>query len=150
VLRGGHATGTVISSGSYELVSSGGIAVATHISGGTLEVTSGGTASGVSFSGGDLMQLDSLLSQFVGVISGFDLGDEIGPRSLGFGSSFSTMPWMQETSGTDRSAPGVDKAHPARAVWRQFQSGRGRPRGTSITDPPASSSVAQTPLVAHH
>jgi hypothetical protein len=34
-----------------------------------------------------MRQLDLLLSQFGGVISGFDLSDEIGPHSLGFGSS---------------------------------------------------------------
>jgi hypothetical protein len=33
-----------------------------------------------------MRQLDSLLSEFEGLISGFDLGDEIGPHSLGFGS----------------------------------------------------------------
>jgi autotransporter passenger strand-loop-strand repeat protein len=46
----------------------------------------GGCPSGVFFSGG-IMHLDSLLSQFAGVIPGFDLGDEIGLHSLGFGSS---------------------------------------------------------------
>jgi autotransporter passenger strand-loop-strand repeat protein len=59
VLRGGHATGTVISSGGYELVSSGGIAAAGRISGGTLEVAAGGTASGVVFSSGGVLKLDS-------------------------------------------------------------------------------------------
>ena len=55
-----------------------------------------------------MVQLDSLLSQFAGVISGFDLGDEVGPQSLGFGSSSSAV-WMQQTSATDGGAPGVDK-----------------------------------------
>jgi hypothetical protein len=59
---------------------------------------------GVFFSGGGMMRFDSLLSQFGGVISGFDLGDEIGPHSLGFGSSSSAMSW-----GTNAGAPGVDK-----------------------------------------
>jgi hypothetical protein len=50
-----------------------------------------------------MVQLDSLLSQFGGVISGFDLGDEIGPHSLGFGSSSSAMSWASA------GAPGIDK-----------------------------------------
>jgi hypothetical protein len=43
---GGLVSGTIVSSSGYELVSSGGIGVATVISGGTLEVASGGSASG--------------------------------------------------------------------------------------------------------
>ena len=65
MLRSGHATGTIILSGGYELVSSGGTAVATSISGGTLEVASGGTASGVVFSSGGMLQVDS-----GGIVSG--------------------------------------------------------------------------------
>jgi hypothetical protein len=52
-----------------------------------------------------MRQLDSLLSQIAGVISGFDLADEIGPHSLGFGSSSSAMSW-----GANAGAPGVDTA----------------------------------------
>jgi hypothetical protein len=74
-------SGTTVHSGGYEFAGGGG-----------------------PFDGG-MRQTDLLLSQFGGVISGFDLGDEIGPHSLGFGSSSSAMPWIQEASGT----PGVDK-----------------------------------------
>jgi hypothetical protein len=56
-----------------------------------------------------MMRLDSLLSQFAGVISGFDLGAEIGPHSLGFGSSSSAMSWMRETSGRDAGGPAFNK-----------------------------------------
>jgi hypothetical protein len=106
---------------------------------------------GAGPSDGGMRQLDLLLSQFAGVISGFDLGDEIGPHSLGFGSSSSAMSW-----GANAGAPGVDKGGNTfnltllgqyGANFSHGADGRG---GTLITDPPASSSVAQTPLVAHH
>jgi hypothetical protein len=130
---------------------------ATVISGGFELGASGGTrpaeANGVFFSGGGMMQLDSLFSQFAGVISGFDL-DEIGPHSLGFGSSSNA--WMRENSGAEMGAPGVDKGGNIFNLTllgqygANFSPGRDVHGGTLITDPPASSSVAQTPLVAHH
>jgi hypothetical protein len=44
-------------------------------------------AQGVFFSGGGMVQLDTLLSQFAGVISGFDLGDGVdGSHPLSPGS----------------------------------------------------------------
>jgi hypothetical protein len=99
-----------------------------------------------------MMRLDSLLSQFAGVISGFDLGDEIGPHSLGFGSSSSAMSW-----GANAGAPGVDKGGNTFNLTllgqysaANFNAGADGHVGTLITDPPASSSVAQTPLVVHH
>jgi hypothetical protein len=64
-------------SGGYELGTSGGTAGDTN---------SGGTD--VFFSGGGMVQLDALLAQFAGVISGFDLGDGLDLGSLGFGSSW--------------------------------------------------------------
>jgi hypothetical protein len=39
---------------------------------------------GAFFSGSGLVQLEALLSQFAGVISGFDLGDALELRSLSF------------------------------------------------------------------
>jgi autotransporter passenger strand-loop-strand repeat protein len=102
VLRGGRAGGTIITSGGYELVSSGGTAVATAISGGTLEVASGGTASGVFFSSGGMFQLDSG-AHLVGAISGFHLGDEIDLRGLAYSSGSSTASWTQKTSGASAS-----------------------------------------------
>jgi autotransporter passenger strand-loop-strand repeat protein len=104
VLRRGHATGTVISSGGYELVSSGGTTVATHISGGTLEVASGGTASGIVFSRGGTLQLDTG-SHLSGTISGLHFGEEIDLRGLAFSSSSSTLTWKQTTSGAEGRRP---------------------------------------------
>jgi len=99
-----------------------------------------------------MSQLDLLLSHFKGVISGFDLGDEIGPHSLGFGSSSSAMSWMQEAFW----APVVDKGGNTFNLTllgqysaANFNTGDGY-GGSLITDPPGSSSVAQTPLVVHH
>jgi hypothetical protein len=123
---------------------------------GGYELGRGGTqpaeANGVSFSGGGMVQLDSLLSQFGGVISGFDLGDEIGPHSLGFGSSSSATSWR-----ANAGAPGVDKGGNTfnltllgQYAAANFNAGADGHGGTLITDPSASSSVAQTPLVAHH
>jgi hypothetical protein len=87
-----------------------------------------------------MRQLDLLLSHFDGVISGFDLADEIGPHSL----------W-----GADAGAPGVDKGGNTFNLTllgqysaANFNGGDGH--GPMITDPPASSSLAQTPLVVHH
>jgi hypothetical protein len=103
-----------------------------------------------------MVQLDVLLSEFAGVVSGFDLGDEIGSHSLGFGSSSSAMSWMRETSGADAAAQEVDKGV---AIFNltllgqygaNFSSGAEGHGGTLITHPPASSSVAETPLVAYH
>jgi hypothetical protein len=99
-----------------------------------------------------MRQLDLLLSQFDGVISGFDLGDEVGPYSLGFGSSSSAMSW-----GTNPGAPGVDKggnifnlALLGQYAAANFSAGVDGDGATMITDPPASSSVVQTQLVVHH
>jgi hypothetical protein len=108
--------------------------------------------------GGGMVQLDSLLSQFGGVISGFDLGDEIGPHSLGFGSPSSAMSWVREATRPDAGgAPGIDKGGNTsdlvllgQCSAANFNAGADGYLGTLITDLPASSSVAQTPLVVHH
>jgi len=60
-------SGTTLHSGGYELGGATGEA--------------GGPASGVFFSGGGMMQLESLLSELAGFISGFDLGDKVGPTA---------------------------------------------------------------------
>ena len=92
MLRGGRSSGTDILSGGGEIVSSGGLALATVISGGTLEVASGGTASGVVFSSGGILQLDAS-SHLSGTISGFHLGEKIDLRGLAFNSSSNTLSW---------------------------------------------------------
>jgi autotransporter passenger strand-loop-strand repeat protein len=106
IASGAVVTNSGTGSGSEGIAGAPGSGTTVH-SGGH-EFGGGGTrpaeASGVFFSGGGMMRLDSLLSQFAGVISGFDLGDEIGPHSLGFGSSSSAMSW-----GANAGAPGVDK-----------------------------------------
>jgi hypothetical protein len=97
---------------------------------------------GYELLGGGTLDLP-LGRQVAGVISGFDLGDEIGCHSLGFGPS---------SSG---GAPGVHKEGNIFNLSllgqyaTNFSAGDGL-GGTMITDPPASSSVAQTPLVAYH
>jgi hypothetical protein len=86
--------GSVISGG-YELGASGG----------TGDTNSSGTDRGLFVSGGGMVQLNALLAGFAGVISGFDLGNELDLWSLGFGSSLSAMPWTQRASGGDGGGP---------------------------------------------
>jgi autotransporter passenger strand-loop-strand repeat protein len=104
--------------------------------------------------GGGMMRLDSLLSRFAGVISGFDLGDEIGPHSLGFGSSSGAMSWMQQAPRADPGAPGKGDIFNLSVLGQyaaaSFSGGMDGHGATMITDPHASSSVVQTPLVVHH
>jgi autotransporter passenger strand-loop-strand repeat protein len=135
-IAGAPGSGTTVHSGGYEF------------GGGTQPAE----ANGVFFSGGSMVQLDSLLSQFADVISGFDLGDEFGPHGLGFGSSSSTMSW-----GANAGAPGVDKGGKTfnltllgQYAAANFNAGTDSHGGSLITDPPGSTSVAQTPLVVHH
>jgi hypothetical protein len=99
-----------------------------------------------------MRHLDLLLSQFDGIISGFDLGDEIGPDSLGFDSSSSAT-----SLGANAGAPGVDKGGNSfnltllgQYAAANFNAGADGHVGVLITDLPASSSAVQTPLVVHH
>jgi hypothetical protein len=140
-------------------ITSGGSSVATNAGTGSgSEGIAGAPGSGTTvhsggyeFGGGGMVQLDSLLSQFGGVISGFDLGHEIGPQSLGFGSSSSAMSW-----GANAGARGIDKGGTfnltllGQYAAANFNAGADGHGGPLITDPPASSSVVQTPLVVHH
>jgi hypothetical protein len=137
------ASAATVISGGYELGASGA----------TAGDTDSGTDRGVFFSGGGMVQLDALLSQFAGIVSGFDLWHEIGVHSLGFGSSSSAMSWIQEVSG----APAVDKGgntfnltllgQYAAANLNSTSDGHG---GAMITDPPSSASVVSVPLMTHH
>jgi fibronectin-binding autotransporter adhesin len=137
------ATNSGTGSGSEGIAGAPGGSGTTVHSGG-YEFAGGGT---VPFGGG-MMQLDSLLSQFAGVISGFDLGDEIGPHSLGFGSPSSSMSWGAMPERRDKGGTFNLNllGQYAAANFNVSADGHG---GSLITDP-ASSSVDQTPLVAHH
>jgi len=85
-----RAAGTTVHSGVYELA------------GGAKRSDE---ANRVFFSGaGMVQQLDSLLSQFAGVPSGFDIGDEIAPTAWDLVRASSAMSWMRETS----EAPSID------------------------------------------
>jgi hypothetical protein len=127
-IAGGPSNGTTVHSGGYEF------------------------AGGAGPFGGGMRQLDLLLSHFDGVISGFQLGDEIGLHSLGFGPSSTAISW-----GADAGRPGVEKggntfnlALLGQYSAANFKTGADGHGGTLITDPPESSSVIQTPLVVHH
>ena len=133
---------TSVISGGYELGARGGTAADTN---------STGTA--VFFSGGGMVALDALLSQFAGVISGFDLGDGVDLGSLGFGSSSGA--WMQATSGSAAGASGVDKTGLFNLTLlgqyaANFSAGADSHDGIMFTDSTASGSVAPTPLAVPH
>jgi hypothetical protein len=134
-VAGAPGSGITVHSGGYEFVGSG---------------TQPAEANGVFFSGGGMMQLDSLLSQFAGVISCFDLGDDIGPHSLGFGSSSSAMGANAGARGGDKGGNTFNLTLLGQYSAANFNAGADGHVGTLITDPPGSSSVAQTPLVVHH
>jgi hypothetical protein len=119
-ITGAPGSGTTVHSGGYEF---------------------GG---GAGSSDGGMRQFDLLLSQFDGFISGFDLGDEIGPHSLGFGSSSSAMSW-------DAGAPGVVKGANIFNLTllgqygANFSHGADGHGGTLITDPAFEFGKGQTP-----
>jgi hypothetical protein len=90
-----------------------------------------------------------LLSHFDGVISGFDLGDEIGLHSLGFSSSSRSMPWGADAPGVDKGGNTFNLTLLGQYAAANFNTGADGHGGSLITDP-TSSSVPQTPLVVHH
>ena len=101
-----------------------------------------------------MVQLDALLSQFAGVVSGFDLGGELDLRSLGFGSSSSAASWTPQSSVANGRASGIDKSGLFSLTLlgqyaANFGVGSDGHGGSMITDPAASGSVAPTPLIAH-
>jgi autotransporter passenger strand-loop-strand repeat protein len=157
VETGAVASGMTVDSGGLEYIASGGTAVGTTISGGTLEVTSGANGGNVTFASGGILQLDSLVA-FGGTISGFHLGDEIDLRGLAFTSGTTNLSWTQLTSGANASGTLTVSSGAAvetltllgQYTAANFSATSDGAGGTLITDPPASSSAIQTPLVAHH
>ena len=111
----------------------------------------------MTFASGGILQLDSLMA-FGCTTSGFTLGDEIDLRSLGFTSGTTNPSWTQLTSGANAS--GTLTVSSSAAVETLTQLGQYTAAnfsatsdgfgGTLITDPPASSSVVQMPLVVQH
>jgi autotransporter passenger strand-loop-strand repeat protein len=139
---------TVISGG-YEL--GAGCAAAGDMDSGS------GTDRGAIFSGAGLVQLDSLLSELAGVISGFDFGDALDLRSLGFGRSPGAVPWMPQTSGGNgpASADGGRQIVSLALLGQYaaaFSAGADGHSDSMITDPPSAASVIGPPTsmtVAH-
>jgi hypothetical protein len=139
------SAGSVISGG-YELGASGGTAG---------DSNSGGNAAGVFFSGGGMVQLDALLSQFAGVISGFDLVNEVDLQSLGFDSPSSAAPWTPQTT-SGNGAAGVEGGGQIFNLTllgqyaANFSAGPDGHGDAMITEPAASASVPPTALVVPH
>jgi len=138
------ASSVSVISGGYALGAGGGTAADTN---------SGDDTAGVFVSGGGMVALDALLSQFTAVISGFELD----LRSLGFDTSSSAMPWMQQTSGAAGSGPAslnggghVFSLALLDQYAANFSAGADGHDGPLITDLAASSSVAPPPLVVTH
>jgi hypothetical protein len=98
-VKEGASSVTLTLVGSY---TSGNFIVTSDGSGGTLvtdpPVPGGGPVLAGAMSA-RLLLVVRCLSQFAGVISGFDLGSEIDLRSLGFGSSSSAASWTPQTGG---------------------------------------------------
>jgi autotransporter passenger strand-loop-strand repeat protein len=179
VLSSGVVSGSTVSSGGIETVSSGGTDVGTSFISGQENIESGGVASGaivwtggvqaggaagetdsgtdrgVFFSGGGVVQLDALLSQFAGVISGFDLGSELDLRSLRFGSSPGAASWMPQAPNGPASADGGGHIFNLTLLGQyaaNFSAGADGHGGGMVTDPPSAASVMGTPTsmtVAH-
>jgi autotransporter passenger strand-loop-strand repeat protein len=130
------AISTSVISGGYELANGGAAA----------DTNNGATDPGVFFSGGGMVALDALLSQFAGVVSGFDLGDGVDLQSLGFGSAPGVASLMQATSGSEAGASGVDKTGLFNLTLlgqyaANFSAGPDGHDGTLITDPSSAASV---------
>jgi autotransporter passenger strand-loop-strand repeat protein len=145
VTSDGHG-GTLVTdppviSGGYQLGTSAGTAGDTN---------GGGHTAGVS--GGGMVQLDELLSQFAGIISEFDLGNGVDLRSLGFGPSSSATPSVSN-GGAPANIDGGGHILSLALLGQyaaDFSAGADGQAGALITDPTASGSVAPTPLVAPH
>jgi len=153
VTDGATSSGSMadVAAGSVTVVS-GGYEVAA--SGGTAADTGGGNA-GVFFSGGGMVALDALLSQFAGVISGFGLGEEVDLQSLGFGASPSATSWMQGTSGSEAGASGGDKGGLFSLTLlgqyaANFSAGADGHDGSMITDPPNTVFEPTTSMTVAH
>jgi hypothetical protein len=124
-------------------VVSGGFDRAQHqaINGGTPEVAAGGTF----FAGGGALHLDALSR------------NQIDLRSLAFSPSSNTISGTQETVGANANGmPRIDEARHLSNLTllgqysvANFNASADGHGGVLITDPPSSSSVVQTALVAH-
>ena len=114
--------------------------------GGIADADSGGTDRGAFFSGGGMVQLDSLLSHFAGVISGFDLGDAFGLWSPGSGCSTGAVNGPASADGEGQTF-GLTLLGQFAANFSAGADGHG---GSMITDPSASGSLTPTPLVMPH
>jgi hypothetical protein len=111
----------------------------------------GATVSGFFFS--SAMVLHSLLSEVAGVISGFDLGDEIAHQGLGFGSSSNANSWARGTSKADAGASTVNPGGRFDLTLLgqyavNFGIGADGHGGTVITDPSVMVASSSLPLVA--
>jgi autotransporter passenger strand-loop-strand repeat protein len=157
VEAGGTASAMSIAGGGVEYVASGGTAATATIDGGALEIASGANGGNVLFASGGILQLDSLVA-FGGAISGFTLGDAIDLRGLAFTSGTTNLSWTQLTSGANASGTLTVSSGAAvetltllgQYTAANFSATSDGAGGTLITDPPASSSVIQTALVAQH
>ena len=96
-----------------------------------------------------MVQLDALLPQFAGVISGFDFGDGVDPGSIGFGSLPNATYWMQGTS-TAAAGDGGGRIF-SLDLLRQYAAnfsadGHG---GTMITESTSGAATPTTLVVPH-
>ena len=152
VSKGGSAANIVVSSGGYELVSSGGIASGTTIAGGTVEITSGGSiGSKVTFAANSgTLLLDS--TTFSGTVAGMTAQDTIDLRHFSFAEVQVTSS-ITATSATLTVSAGGDIAHIillGNYIGSTFTASNDGFGGTSIVDPPGTTSASLVSLAQTH
>jgi autotransporter passenger strand-loop-strand repeat protein len=150
VASGGEANSSLIESGGYQLVTTGGAFSGATINGGTLEIESGGLAisSTVDFAAGGTLVLNS--DRFRGKIEGFGGDDQIDLRALVFSSGTMSASYV-DSGGTSGTLTVTDGALTAKLlmigayVVEQFSLSTDGHGGTMINDPPVSSGSIATP-----
>jgi autotransporter passenger strand-loop-strand repeat protein len=148
VSSGGTASGTIVSSGGIDIVFSGGVAGGTIISGGFMEVMSGGSVGGASgtatFAGSGTLQLDDS-QHFLGRVGGFQSGTLLDLSDIPFVAGTTTVGFTSATgSGTltvnDHAGHIANITLLGQFMAGQFNIATDGHGGTIVFDPPVSSS----------
>ena len=151
-VAGTTTSNVTVASGGIETVSSGGIASGTTISGGTLQINSGGSDGGnVTFAAntGKLL-LD--VTTFSGTVAGMTGQDTIDLRDFAFGTVHVTSS-VTTTSATLTVTDGADIAHIlllGNYIGSTFTASSDGFGGTSIVDPPGTTSASVASLTQTH
>jgi autotransporter passenger strand-loop-strand repeat protein len=159
----GLASGTVVGTGGYQVVNSGGTISAAGISGGTIELQSGASdgAAPITFTGAGELILDASAS-FAGTVAGFgsaSLNDTIDFADIPFVASgaagTTTVAWTQLTSGANASGTlqvsggghSADITLLGQYLVGNFTASSDNHGGTLVTDPPVTAATDPNPLI---